>query len=409
MPTPSASLPVPTHRSDRSKSSDGVQPHPSPLVWKRSIYLPLEEPAKKGFQAYERRLRKRLRKKPALHRVWGVASPLVAPFMTNATTAIGEVPVTVASEGEGRAVGSTDFSWGAAAVDHGNSTVSDVEVDVYRALLLGVTEPHRIAQRVQRYVTQSGVARAPPLSRVLCQAEGGGASHVPDSFLCQCLREVPECEFFIHVGTVYLSMTKCCSEHMKLQRTLRDFFQAARQDEELWRQRLFLDSGTLLSSIRDGGDTLLPWETDVDIGLVGAEPHHAQRWNQSALNERHHLEVCAVSAVDHACKDAHYVYAAENAVGAREDTCRVEIWPFATSASVPMLYHPTRPWLSVPPSMVLPLRPCRIWGMEASCPLQSESVLDIVYGGRSGWLLPRTIHWGEKNIPAWGENGKGTR
>jgi hypothetical protein len=43
------------------------------------------------------------------------------------------------------------------------------------------------------------------------------------------------------------------------------------KDEPLGAQ-VFLDSGSLLSSVRDGGQTLIPWETDVDLGIVGGYP-----------------------------------------------------------------------------------------------------------------------------------------
>lgn len=158
-----------------------------------------------------------------------------------------------------------------------------------------------------------------------------------------CQVEVPECEFWIHAKapTVY---RKCCTEHYKLKRALfhtMDVLEAAGIE-------LFLDSGTLLSSVRDGGASLLPWETDVDVAVVDPDPARvirafsarprrvtSDRASMSLHDPTHtfYFQPCATresknQSRNGKCKDAHYVYWASTADEASVDTSRVEIWPF---------------------------------------------------------------------------------
>ena len=85
--------------------------------------------------------------------------------------------------------------------------------------------------------------------------------------LAKCLDFVPECEFFQEAGLPLL-LRKCCAEHTKL----RESFEYTMDAADALGVPLFLDSGTLLSAERDGGHTLVPWETDIDLGIVGVEP-----------------------------------------------------------------------------------------------------------------------------------------
>ena len=231
-----------------------------------------------------------------------------------------------------------------------------------------------------------------------------------------CLAFTPECRFFREIQTSIL-FDKCCAEHKKLKEALTYTIRAiedcndreheVEEDDEAHPQKikLFLDSGTLLSDSRDGGDTLVPWETDIDLGVVGAWPqkidscfkkfqskqfqgyffspydeetnpdeedHDDQGVNININNKKtkkkqnnhiprhHYFESCkrkksANKSRDGTCSDAFYVYYAKNSQGASHDTSRVEIWPFREDGVD--LVHPTRKKLTVPRDVVLPLLP----------------------------------------------------
>lgn len=259
-----------------------------------------------------------------------------------------------------------------------------------------------------------------------------------------CLQFTPECEFFRIIATAIL-FDKCCAEHRKLKEALSYTVQAIQyynknnndNDQKL---ELFLDSGTLLSFLRDGGDTLVPWETDIDLGIIGAWPGKIDQifksfqkqvpppsLNKNSLSSstknnyyifknHHYFESCkrkqsANKSRDGTCSDAFYVYFAKSAERAAIDTSRVEIWPFREDGE--LLVHPTRPKkLNVPRNMVLPFTDCGgrkgkdFWGIEGAseilrCPHKSEAYLDNEYG--KTWKWPKTIHWGQNNAPAWNE------
>lgn len=349
-----------------NESQQQTRPDVERLRWNRNIYLPLNSAARDGFLAYERKLRKRLLKTPRLHTIWGVWSHIVLEHHRPG-------PLENSSDFTGR-----------------NVTADDVQ-KLYLPLLNVQSELARNATRVT-----------------------GSDTH---TFYWWCLSEVPECEFFAHVGAP-VAFTKCCTEHFKLKTTLRDVL--CTLSDMTPALEWFLDSGTLLSSVRDGGLTLLPWETDIDLGLVGAEPrllNKHQVWPSptcsrraidrllgASVPRRRFFEQCAVDSATSRCKDAHYVYYVGSVAEAKFDTARVEIWPLGAASSpdgVSMLVHPTRSWLNVRQDMVLPTRRCKIWGMEAWCPRHSEEYLDHEYGGRDGWKYPKTIHWGDRNVATW--------
>jgi hypothetical protein len=236
----------------------------------------------------------------------------------------------------------------------------------------------------------------------------GNESSIPTE---DCLVEVPECEFFSSIGAP-VSFRKCCVEHKKMKQTL--FYVLDRAEDA--GVELFLDSGTLLSARRDGGDTLLPWETDIDLGVVGAGPRDLdpafdpdkRPALDGTLQNLHFFERCVVrkGGIDRwrigQCKDAHYVYYATSKEEAQRDTSRVEIWPFQLDPSGETLVHPTRPRLNVQKDLVLPLQRgenCQIWGRPCRCPRRAEIYLDLAY--HSDWRRPRTIHWGEDNVDPW--------
>jgi hypothetical protein len=221
----------------------------------------------------------------------------------------------------------------------------------------------------------------------------------------QCLKEVPECEFFRAIGLTLL-LAKCCAEHMKLKAA---FLYAMDVADEAGLQ-LFLDSGTLLSAIRDGQSTLVPWETDIDLGIVGVEPALvAKPFTEAArlkrkgrlLQRRHYFAPCLTKVSKNVsrhgmCRDAHYVFYAESEEESQHDTSRVEIWPFWPEPGV--LVHPTRKKLSVDPALVLPLTRCRFWGRDCWCPRDSVGYLNHEYGADGSWRRPKTIHWGKDNV-----------
>ena len=233
-----------------------------------------------------------------------------------------------------------------------------------------------------------------------------------------CLAFTPECQFFREIQTSIL-FDKCCAEHRKLKEALTYTIRAIEdcndrehevEEDEGRKIKLFLDSGTLLSDSRDGGDTLVPWETDIDLGVVGAWPQkidscfkkfqskqfqgyffspydeeknpdeedhddqeaninkkkkktQLQQYDENNKNSRHiprhhYFESCkrkksANKSRDGTCSDAFYVYFAKNAQGAAHDTSRVEIWPFREDGVD--LVHPTRKKLTVSRDFVLPL------------------------------------------------------
>lgn len=247
-----------------------------------------------------------------------------------------------------------------------------------------------------------------------------------------CLRETPECEFFRIIKAPIL-FDKCCSEHLKMKTALEYTVRVA----ETTGLRFFLDSGTLLSFARDGGDTLVPWETDIDLGIVGAWPVKVDSSFKKFKNENEHrihrhryFESCkrkksANKSRDGTCSDAFYVYFATNEKDSQHDTSRVEIWPFREDGE--MLIHPTRKKLSVHRDIVLPLKRCwdlfpekkkmkkhhSFWGILNKlfeddevllCPAKTEEYLDHEYGPT--WRWPKTIHWGQNNAPAWNSGKK---
>jgi hypothetical protein len=256
----------------------------------------------------------------------------------------------------------------------------------------------------------------------------------------RCLDETPECEFFLNISCP-VTFHKCCAEHMRLKQVLFYVLDVA----ERHHVQLFLDSGTLLSAWRDGGDTLVPWETDIDLGVVGsvaglvAEPFlgdaearrrrlsieaAARRLDAAGVEgqQQHLFQPCSTvealersrrgkpaappsdGAVAEHCNDAHYVYYQPNASMAKVDTCRVEIWPYGNPMGEAYLLHATRPHLNVPTEVVLPLSAhggrCRIWGRQCLCPHDPERYLNQWYP-ENNWKLPQTIHWNENNAPAW--------
>jgi hypothetical protein len=90
-----------------------------------------------------------------------------------------------------------------------------------------------------------------------------------------CAALVPECLCFIHNmhrTKLTLLAAKCCVEHLELRITLQYVSERATAGNA----SLFLMFGSLLSSARDGPDGgLVPWETDIDLGIVGAHPNDA--------------------------------------------------------------------------------------------------------------------------------------
>ena len=241
-----------------------------------------------------------------------------------------------------------------------------------------------------------------------------------------CLSEVPECEFFKEIKAKAMHR-KCCVEHMKMKQSLFHTIDVA----ERYGLKIFLDSGTLLSAMRDGGDTLLPWETDIDLGVIGVRPeivsgpfkdywdevkaakkgealkdHDARKGSLRLPTRKHLFKECKLKVSKNVsrngmCMDAHYVYYATTESEASQDTSRVEIWPFWPEPG--LLVHPTRKRLSVPPSMVEPMwygGKCRMWGRPMWCPHDSVGYLDHEYG-KDSWRLPKTIHWGKSNVPTW--------
>jgi hypothetical protein len=101
------------------------------------------------------------------------------------------------------------------------------------------------------------------------------ASPVPATWLL-CAALVPECLCFIHNmhrTRLALLAAKCCVEHLELRITLQYVSERATAGGNA---SLFLMFGSLLSSARDGPNGgLVPWETDIDLGIVGAHPHDA--------------------------------------------------------------------------------------------------------------------------------------
>jgi hypothetical protein len=339
------------------------------LLWNHSVYLPVSHAAREGFQAYDARLRKRLRKSPWLHRVWGCQSRVAAMLL-------GDVPLPQSSD------------------PNQNQLYNSMPPPVQRS--------------------DVGLLR----DRLFCARNDSGQSPRPHldvgdstqrAFGCGCLLETPECEFFLHVGNATVAFVKCCVEHFKLKLTLRNVAIAVQQHNDSKTQhgvQLFLDSGSLLSSVRDGGSTLLPWETDIDLGVVSGDPNfiasllvRTPAAHQLRTSRPHYVETCAVDHATGICKDAHYVYFVLSKLDAKNDTSRVEIWPLHPNNG--QLHHPTRPWLTVQSTVVLPLRRCTLWSIPLWCPANSEAYLDHEYGGRKGWIVPRTIHWGERNVQSW--------
>lgn len=229
--------------------------------------------------------------------------------------------------------------------------------------------------------------------------------------------------------------------------------------------QLFADSGTLLSLMRDG-PTLVPWETDIDLGLVGSHPSALDRIfgrskeDDGEGNERdekaavgvttQHLssetanetggssssslplnrrsfwfERCDTKGSSDRCRDAHYVYYASTAQEAKRDTSRVEIWPFHEDQGAAMLRHPTRSWLDMPFAVVTPLQSFTTVASVAQTnnnKTKKKSSLPrpcALWGiplycpnqpvryldleyPEQDWRRPRTIHWGERNVMPWG-------
>jgi hypothetical protein len=242
------------------------------------------------------------------------------------------------------------------------------------------------------------------------------ASWKQPKFMDKCLEFVPECEFFDAIG-LPLMFQKCCAEHTKLKLAFLYAYDVA----DAYGLDLFLDSGTLLSAVRDG-ETLVPWETDIDLGVVGVEPELVSgpfrnaTMNQSllyadpftgrestSLRRTHYFETCALKVSKNVsrngrCKDAHYVFYASTEAESKLDSSRVEIWPFWPEPD--LLVHPTRKKLSVTTNLVLPLPRCRFWGRRCWCPADSVGYLTHEYGEDGGWRRPRTIHWGENDVLA---------
>ncbi|CUG94383.1 transmembrane protein, putative [Bodo saltans] len=337
------------------------------LVWNHTVYLPVSAAARKGFQAYDTRLRKRLAKKPWLHRIWGCQSPVVASFLDNASL-----------------------------------TASDADVVTPRLYLSMPPFQERDAGHIHKLLLCSDRSTEPPQMTLVAEQR---------ALICECLLETPECEFFLHVGSASVAFVKCCVEHFKLKLTLRNLALVATVHGEESKKKhhqslqLFLDSGSLLSAVRDGGSTLLPWETDIDLGVVSGDPMHVAPLMKSPTSHQlrssrpHYVEPCVTDPGTGICKDAHYVYFVSSKSESKNDTSRVEVWPFLPKGG--SLHHPTRPWLTVASDVVLPLRRCSLWAIPLWCPANSVAYLDHEYEGRQGWSVPRTIHWGERNVQTW--------
>lgn len=351
--------------------------HRRVLQWNFSVYLPVSDAAKRGFQLYNQRIQKRLSKNPDLHQTWGERSTVATSLMH-----LGET------------YGGVDAARGRTANNEG---------DLYGSL------PAAKVQDAGGHLRDTACRGIPPPSGMALPLNPR-----QQTFVCGCLSEVPECEFFLHVGNASVALVKCCVEHFKLKTTLRNLLLSIssirKEAGDARGLKVFLDSGTLLSSIRDGGSTLLPWETDIDLGVVGADPtilksitvaEAATASSPTHLRaSRHHfVESCSTDTSTGRCRDAHYVYFVTTKSEAKNDTSRVEIWPFHAQDGV--LHHPTRAWLSIASTVVLPLGRCSLWGMRLWCPANSVAYLDHEYGGRHGWAVPRTIHWGERNVEPW--------
>ena len=269
----------------------------------------------------------------------------------------------------------------------------------------------------------------------------------------QCLDLVPECEFWLHIEAQLL-FKKCCAEHLRLREVLFyvfDAFEAAKmpQEEDSFGMP-FLMFGTLLSAVRDG--TLVPWETDIDLGLADSNPapvveafrtipSHFSDWQQKDLKHlfrRCNLKVSASPKRSGHCSDIHSIYFASGESGLIGDTSRAEIWPyyiansaitvdnnmqknqkqnrslFASNRSEKTLFPVRAKEFALPAEMILPLRQswpsaspsdkvfeCRLWGRLFWCPQQPKEFLTLEYHGVEQWRRPKTIHWGAGNVAPW--------
>lgn len=193
-------------------------------------------------------------------------------------------------------------------------------------------------------------------------------ANVPPTFWLACIRRVPECLFFMNPESgvaatkrrgrvlAYLA-EKCCIEHTQLQTTLR-YVASVAATQNL---SIFFMFGSLLSIARDGwsavdnGGGLVPWETDIDLGIIGASPsmfadallaHNGAPsirrtfeesiiFTNSTDGNRFETHVCKTSgnAKDSkrvgTCSDVHSVQLVEQQpAGDASSSAKVELWPY---------------------------------------------------------------------------------
>lgn len=316
----------------------------------------------------------------------------------------------------------------------------------------------------------------------------------------RCRKRTPECLFFQAMDGCALLYRKCCAEHELLRRTLQWTMRLLDSDAA----PLFLMFGTLLSAVRDNGTALIPWETDIDLGILGDNrtllrdhialamkqqqqqqqseyPHKLLHQQQEGVDDdppfpcgtRLVVDLCHTDYTDqpHRCSDVHNVFFTNEKVEATahrlvvpvgssrtpssSSSCHgsplsssllfvgptVELWPYRRSAVqrtvaasrnlrqigkkhrslaeglaerftnvsedgalVDAMVTVRRDELVLPVSYLLPLQSCVLWGDDAlglRCPHRSVEFLDAEYHGREQWIRPKTIHWGQGNVPMW--------
>jgi hypothetical protein len=227
-------------------------------------------------------------------------------------------------------------------------------------------------------------------------------------------------------------LSKCCTEHLKLKQTLfivLDVTEAAGLT-------VFPMFGTLLSIVRDGGTTLIPWETDIDLGVVGTDPSPINAAFASTMlpNRAHAFVTCNVKRSSNRsrnghCSDIYNIFSSTTPSEPYRGGARVEIWPYRVDTasqaraegqtvvsianldgSSSVLIPVRRREYTLPLDMILPLSEggdnrtvpfhCGLWGRRMRCPSRSVDFLDLEYHGR-GWMHPKTIHWGANNVKPW--------
>ena len=276
----------------------------------------------------------------------------------------------------------------------------------------------------------------------------------------RCLIHVPECSFFVSADVSFsrdpglvAAFERCCWQHLQLKATFFAVIEAA----TFLGLELFLDAGSLLAAVRDGGSGMIPWDSDVDLGFFAATPQEAvhvadalenalrvidangsdSRSGASAPVEalpsqprRRHVVKCRSrnelkreTGDDGACGEAHYVYAASKEEVAAGATVRVELWPYmysnhsshehsdlveteVFSNHVSDSLHGPTPPLTDSVTLLHPRvqAKCRLWGRAMRCPRNAWRYLDRIYGV-GGWKIPRvspgTVGFAGEGVETW--------